>query len=187
MIPQAICIPFTRLLSLVGVRKTELSSGMFATLGELTGANKDSSELFVVSTISLSSQVATGEHLWTLGQRVNCIKPHKLSKRIQTTTKLFMISLNLNTNSVQNQLTKVSLMIGKVAVYLKPSSQMDPFIRQSDHGTVSQLIYYLRMLTGETWMVVTTCHGIRTSIFHATVAHAGHRALHLQLQIGLTF
>lgn len=171
---------------MVGVKKMESSSGMFATPGELTGVNKDSSELFEVLTTSLLSQVATGELRWTPGQRVRCIKPLKLNKRIKTMTKLFMTSHNLNTNLAQLQLTKASLMIGRVAVFLKPNSPMDPFIRQSGHGTVSQLIYYPKTLTGETWMVVTTCLGIRTNISLATVAHAGHKVPHLPLQTDST-
>lgn len=159
---------------------------MFATLGVLTGVNKVSSELFEVLTTSLLSQAATGELRWTLGQRVRCIKPLKLNKRIQTMTKLFMTSLNLNSNLAQLLLTKASLMIGRVAVFLKPNSQMDPYTRQSVHGTVFQLIYYPKTLTGETWMVVTTCHGIRTNISLATVAHAGHKVPHLLLQIDST-
>lgn len=152
-----------------------LSSGMSETHGAHIGVNKASSEWFVVSTILLLNQAATGALHLTPGLKLKSIILPRKNKTIQRTIKLFMTSLSLNT--VQAQQMTVSLRSGKDAVFQKHSSLMARFIKLKDPGIAFLSTYCQRLLTGEMWMDVIICLGLKTSIFQDTVDHVGLKVL----------
>ena len=96
-------------------------------------------------------------------------------------TRLFMNGHSLSTFLLLQ--TKTSWTSRRVAVSLRPSSQMVQSTRPSVLGTVFQLTFCQRMLIGEIWTVVTICPGTRISTFLAIVAPAG---LKVQLLLSLT-
>jgi hypothetical protein len=175
----------TKLQLLAGVRRTALNFGMSGTHGARIGASRASSESCVVSTISLSNPAATGEPHSTLGPMPRSTTPPRRSRTTPTTTKQFMTSPNLSTLLVQQ--TRVSSQNGKVAVSQRPSSLTARSTRLKGHGIVSLFTCCQRVLTGEMLMDVTTCPGLKTSIFLDIAAPAGPKELPVLLLIGSTF
>lgn len=75
----------------------------------------------------------------------------------------------------------------RVAVYQKLSFQMDHWLILKENLIVCQWISYQLMLTGEIWMDVIICHGIKTNIFLDIVDHAGLKELQVPLLIDSTY
>jgi len=90
---------------------------------------------------------------------------------IQITIKLFTISHNPNIR----HLIKVSYLktLMKVAELRNQALLTVQLTQLQDLGKLFQLIYFLRMLTGEIWMVEIICHGPRINTFQDTAAHVG--------------
>lgn len=177
MTPPAIKKSTTRSQLLVGVSRTELSTGEAVTLGAPTGVNKDFSE---------SSEAVT---TWPLSPNAPLLFPMPpqallsstrlplRSRMIPTTTRLYTLSLRhvlLTLNALtQLQMITSSLVKRDTAVSQRRSSLMGHL---RPPITTCQLISCQKMSTGETSMDVTSCRGPRISTSLNTVAHAGPRA-----------
>jgi hypothetical protein len=133
----------------------------------------------------LLSLAAIGVHHLTLGPKESSMSQLRRNRMILTMTKLSMTSHSLSILL----LTKISCRktLTKAAVLRDQVSPMVQFTNQLDPGTRSQLICSQRMSTGVIWTVEIICRGLRTSTFHATVAHAGHKAQQVRSLTDSTF